>query len=1085
MSASKACLPVPRVALLLLRREWLQLLPAALMAVWASLGYADDASGPADARWFVEQVQPIFVAKCQRCHGDEVRKSDLNLAGAAGIRRGGESGPVLDPEQPTDGTLYQYVHERMMPPEGEGELTDQEVELITRWIEAGAALGDAPAAAKQLTEHDVLPTLLLRCAICHGRQRTEGGLDIRSVASLLAGGQSGPAIVPGKPEASLIVEKIAAGQMPPRKTLAFYSVKPVTDGELATLQKWIAAGAPKGDVQADVATTQPDRLVTDEDRTFWAFQPPRAGPVPAGATGAPLSNPIDAFVIEKLQQHGLGLSPEAERRTLVRRVYFDLVGLPPEPHEVDAFVSDRRPGAFARLVDRVLASPRYGERWGQYWLDLAGYSDSEGIQNADDVRPHAWRYRDYVIRAFNDDKPYDRFLLEQLAGDELADYEHAEQITPEIYDNLVATAFLRLAPDATYSPITGFVPDRLEVIDDEIEVFSSTVLGLTIKCARCHSHKFDPIPQRDYYRLSAALKGALDEHDWLAPRTGGPDQPDDAQTSRLPYVPAAELAAWRAGGAKPENRPLVRAAWDRGQPSPTYILRRGNYLTPGKLVGPGVPSVLTDGRTPFEARPPWPGAKSTGRRLALARWVTRDDHPLTARVMVNRVWKHHFGEGIVSTLDNFGQTGARPTHPELLDWLAVYFVEQGWSIKALHRLMMNSAVYRQSSQVTAERARLDPDGRLLSRMPLRRMEGEVLRDSLLAVAGRLDRTPYGRPDALDVGGDGLVTAQSRNRRWRRSIYVLKRRTQPLTILQSFDVAGMDPNCIERRESIVAPQALHLKNNGLVRELAAALAERIWKQAGDDPVRQIQTAYRLAVGRRPTAEEADISLAALDDLTRQWARHDRGLRHAVVAASHVWVRESQPETVYEDDLVSVWSSAGGDGARRVGVLEFDVSGLAGIDLNEVYLELGTLNQAPLVQSAVVVPPGIAGLNWKRFAEQKEPSGRPLAQLGRIAIPTGAAPAIGTYVRSPAATPADLQLVRDAIWGDGKLALALVADEDGMAYRQDWDDGVHGSTQGKPPRLVVYEDRLDATAVRRRALENLCHALFNSAAFLYID
>jgi hypothetical protein len=508
------------------------------------------------------------------------------------------------------------------------------------------------------------------------------------------------------------------------------------------------------------------------------------------------------------------------------------------------------------------------------------------VQNADDIRPNAWRYRDYVIRAFNADKPYDRFLLEQLAGDELADYEHAPEITAELYDNLVATAFMRLAPDATYSPITAFVPDRLEVIDDEIEVFSSAVLGLTIKCARCHSHKFDPIPQRDYYRLAAAFKGALDEHDWLATRLGGPDQPADAATCQTPYVTSAEHAAWQSAGADPKQQPQVRAVWDYGEPSPTYILRRGNFQARGTLVGPGVPSVLTDGRTPFRVKPPWPGAKKTGRRLALARWVTQPDNPLTARVMVNRVWKHHFGEGIVRTLDNFGKAGAPPTHPELLDWLAVRFVERGWSIKSLHRLMMTSAAYRQSSQVNEEHLRLDAENRLVSRMPLRRMEGEALRDSLLFVAGRLNPRPYGPADALEVRGDGLVSnSPDAGGRWRRSIYVLKRRTQPLTILQGFDVATMEPNCIERRESIVAPQALHLTNNDQVRELAGALAERIWNQVGGDSPKQVHAAYRIVAGRAATADEERIALASLGELRAAWLRQQVGADHVRIAGDN--------------------------------------------------------------------------------------------------------------------------------------------------------------------------------------------------------
>jgi hypothetical protein len=297
-------------------------------------------------------------------------------------------------------------------------------------------------------------------------------------------------------------------------------------------------------------------------------------------------------------------------------------------------------------------------------------------------------------------------------------------------------------------------------------------------------------------------------------------------------------------------------------------------LARGDLVGPGVPSVLTDGRTPFVTQPPWPGARSTGRRLALARWVARKDHPLTARVMVNRVWKHHFGTGLVSTLDNFGAMGARPTHPELLDWLAVYFVEHGWSVKSLHRLVMTSTAYRQSSQVTDDHLRLDPDNALVSRMPLRRMEGEVLRDSLLRLSGRLDPTQFGPPDPLSASPEGLVTAETDNRpSWRRSIYVLKRRTQPLTILQNFDVAGMEPNCVVRTESIVAPQALHLANNRLVRKLAVSFAERVWNEAGCDPARQVTTAYLLAASRGPSPEESRIARASLAELTEKWAEHD--------------------------------------------------------------------------------------------------------------------------------------------------------------------------------------------------------------------
>jgi hypothetical protein len=316
--------------------------------------------------------------------------------------------------------------------------------------------------------------------------------------------------------------------------------------------------------------------------------------------------------------------------------------------------------------------------------------------------------------------------------------------------------------------------------------------------------------------------------------------------------------------------PTIRALWDRGEPSAAYLLRRGDYLSPGRLIGPGVPSVLTDGKTPFQARPPWPGAKKTGRRLALARWLTRPDHPLTARVMVNRIWKHHFGTGLVKTLANFGKAGARPSHPELLDWLAREFVRQGWSLKAMHRLLMTSAAYRQGSTVTPQHEERDPDNTLLSRMPLRRMDAEELYDTMLLVAGRLNEARFGSPDPVETRGDGLVTPVGKENGWRRSIYVQQQRKVIVTHFENFDFPQMNPNCIERRDSTVAPQALHLMNNGMVHKLAEAFARRIAKEAGNDPARQVESVYLVAFSRPPGEEEKEAGLAALAQLTAQWA-----------------------------------------------------------------------------------------------------------------------------------------------------------------------------------------------------------------------
>jgi mono/diheme cytochrome c family protein len=829
---------------------------------------------------FQREIRSIFEAKCSRCHGVKVHRADLDLSTPAGVMKGGESGAVIVAGKPEQSLLFEKVHGGMMPPGKKDRLSPGEVDAIRRWIAAGAKFGSGDGATTEAapTQHDIIPILLRRCTVCHGLRRSEAGLDLRSKASMLRGGKSGPAIVLGEPEESLLIKKTRAGQMPPRDRLVEVSVKPIEPAEIETIAKWIAAGAPEVAVSPDVATTTPDPLVSDKDRDFWAFRAPQPVAVPTVRHSAAVRNPIDAFIRQKLEQHGLTLAPEADRVTLLRRACFDLTGLPPDPAEVQAFLADDSPNAYEKLIDRLLASLQYGERWGRYWLDLAGYADSEGKREQDLPRPHAWRYRDYVIRAFNADKPYDRSLLEQLAGDELADYEHAPEITPELYDNLVATGFLRMAPDATWANITGFLPDRVEVIADEIDVLGSAVMGLTLKCARCHSHKFDPLPQRDYYRLVAVFKGAFDEYDWLKPdvRPGlGPVSQDTLGGRHLRYVTTEERRAWEKHNTQTKEKkdklpePRIHALWDRGEPSPTYIYRRGDPQSPGKLVGPGVPSVLTDGKTPFDVKPPWPGAKSTGRRLALARWLVEPDNPLTARVIVNRIWKHHFGAGIVKTLGNFGKAGALPTHPELLDWLAREFVGRGWSIKEMHRLIMTSATYRQSSTVTAQREKLDPDNALVSRMPLVRLDAEALYDSLLLIAGRLDASRFGPGDAVTVRADGLVTPQETARGWRRMIYVQQARKRIPTHLENFDYPQMNPNCLERRDSTVAPQALHLMNNGMVQQLTEQFAHRVSREAGAESAKRVERVYLIALSRLPSAEEQRIGIESLAAFAEQW------------------------------------------------------------------------------------------------------------------------------------------------------------------------------------------------------------------------
>ena len=913
----------------------------------------------AAAQSFETDVLPIFRAKCQACHGSSVKTKDLNLTSLEAVLRGSESGAVVVGGRREESPLFRLVRDGKMPPGGDKQrLSEKEVEAIGLWVDQ--------AGAAKVSQHDVIPMLLLHCSSCHGAQRREGGLDLRTKASILKGGKSGPAFVLGKPEESLIVKKVRAGDMPPKAGLLNAGVKPMSAAETGKLANWISQGAPEAPPEPDLAATAADPMVTAKDRQFWSFRPPQAPAVPKVQHPKRVQNPIDAFILQQLEQKGASLSPAADRLTLIRRAAFDLTGLPPEPAQAKAFLAGQRPDAYEKLIDELLASTAYGEKWGRHWLDLAGYADSEGGKlSADLPRANAWRYRDYVIRAFNADKRYDRFLIEQIAGDELADYEHAPAITQEMADNLVATGFLRMAGDSTSEREVNFIEDRLDVIADEIEVLTSGVMGFTMKCARCHNHKYDPIPQRDYYRMTALLKGAYDEHDWVTPVTRDAygkyfpgrflpylepgltpfqalarerereTQDKEVQAAvkemqaeldrklepvkkqilesslasipktlhedlrTLLFTPAAKqdegqklLAkrfektlkidledaketdpAFRREADAIEKRiklaqarrmpePKVRALWDRGQPSPTYILRRGSPSSFGPPVEPGVPSVLSDVGKPFEIRPPWPGANKTGRRLALARWLTQPDNPLTYRVLVNRIWKHHFGTGLVKSVGNFGKAGVPPTHPELLDWLTLEFVRQGYSMKAMHRLMMMSNTYRQASQATPAVEKLDPENRLLGRMPLRRMEAEELNDTLLRVAGRLDPTQFGPPDPVLVRRDGLVTPIETGNGWRRSVYVNQRRTNLPTLFDNFDLPAMNPNCLERSESIVAPQALHLLNNPMVVDLAAAFAERVQREAGEEPARQVEHAYWLALARAPSLEEKAASLEAL-------------------------------------------------------------------------------------------------------------------------------------------------------------------------------------------------------------------------------
>ena len=738
--------------------------------------------------------------------------------------------------------------------------------------------------------------------MCHGQDAQEAGLDLRTKAAML----KGKAFVSGKPNESAMIKRIISRQCPPDKNISMAGIERMEGSEVKILRDWIAAGAP------EVKQTIEPQEIDPKDREHWSFQPPQRPKVPQVANPSAVRNAIDAFLLRKLEAQKIGFSAATDKHTLIRRVTFDLTGLPPTLREMEDFLKDKSPTAFETVVDRLLASPAYGVRWGRHWLDLAGYSDSEGKRNADMIRDYAWKYRDYVIKAFNDDKPYDEFLIEQIAGDELVDYSDPEVIDENVIEKLVATGFLRMAPDGTSANPVNRVQDRLEVIGDELQILAGGVLGLTLKCARCHDHKYDPISQRDYYSFAAIFKASYDEYNWLTPqpfknqwagstrrhlevmlpkdrravetRNAKIDEELKPLGEKFKEVKGKERKELKKKidelKANKKSMPLIRALWDRGESSPTYVNLRGNPGNPGPLVGPAVPRVFSE--KPFQPAKVV-GRNKTGNRLALARWITQPDHPLTARVWVNRVWKHHFGRGIVASLDNFGKLGAAPTHPELLDWLAIELVENKWSTKHLHRLICTSTAYRQSSLKTKTATTKDPDNVWLSRMPMRRLDAEELHDGLLAISGRLNVRLGGKPDDVQVRERGYVTGKPGEGGWRRSVYIRQRRIHMMTMLETFDLPAMNPNCVARINSTVVQQPLFLLHDKVIYNLSRKLASEIQKEAkGIEPA--IRLAYRKIVNRPPSEKELVGMTESMQELERQFvAAKETGQRNKALAA----------------------------------------------------------------------------------------------------------------------------------------------------------------------------------------------------------
>lgn len=790
---------------------------------------------------------------------------------------------------------------------------------------------DTTAAAVQFSEPElrffteqVQPVLVANCYKCHGATNFKGELSLTSRAAILHGGESGQTVNLQDPAKSVLIEAInyAGYEMPPTGKMS--------PKDIATLTEWVQRGLPMpAEVEFhDVEHAAP--VVSDATRAFWSFQPVRRPELPSVRDAEWVANPVDAFILSKLEAAELAPNPLAEPHTLYRRLHYDLLGLPPSPGDVEAFVSAyaiNPQQAWIQAVDTLLESPHYGEHWARYWLDLVRYAETNSFER-DNPKPFVWRYRDYVIRSLNADKPYDQFVREQLAGDEL------DQVTAE---TLIATGYYRLGlwDDEPADPKLAYY----DGLDDIVATTCQSFLGLTMNCARCHDHKLDPIPQRDYYRMTAffrnvrhygerseesvykasvrsialpdeqaaddaakaaweervaSLRRQLDEvEDRIRPLLQGGEIDDfkaDSSRERVLEAHVGELISrdefrrykrlreeWKNTRERPpKSAQQALVVKEQGTEVPvTHVLLRGNPLSEGDMVDPGFPEVL--GVPDPQVRPP-ANRESSGRRRALAEWIASPDNPLTARVMVNRLWQWHFGRGIVRSPNNFGLQGDRPTHPELLDWLASEFVSRGWSLKAMHRLLLTSNTYRMSSTFNAAGYAQDPLNNLCWRFDPRRLRAEEVRDSILAVNGtlNLDRmygpSIYPRlPAEVLAGqsrpGEGWKTSSPEEER-RRSIYIHIKRSLQVPLLAAFDVADTDFTCPERFVSTQPTQALGMLNSEFMGEQARLLAESVQRTAGDELSAQVRETLQRVTQRQPTPADVERGLKLIAALQSQ-------------------------------------------------------------------------------------------------------------------------------------------------------------------------------------------------------------------------
>lgn len=859
---------------------------------------------------FEADIQPIFEAHCIACHQGASAQSGLVMETVEALLKGGEKdGPSVIPGKSAESSLLLYLRGERQPqmPIGGDPLPAEQIDLIARWVDqlstgpdnssqAATDTAAADASAHQF-ETAVKPLLEQHCFTCHSIQNHQSGLVLETMASLLKGGSlGGPGVIPGKSASSPLIQRLR-GEKAPQMPL---NGEPLSEEQVEAIARWI-----------DELEVAPVQQAAAPAKPGWPWTPLEKPAVPQVSGKRWVKNPIDAFVLAKLEEKGMEPAPPVNRRQLLRRLYFDLIGLPPTSEEMKAFLEDDSPDAYSNAVEKLLADSRYGERWARHWMDVVRYGDSVG-GGLDYPLAHMWRYRDYIIRAFNQDKPYDRFVKEQIAGDAFRNYGE---------DGRIATAFLNLQVQ-----VEGSGDQRRDFLTDVVNTTGSVFLGVTLGCARCHDHKYDPITHKDYYRIEAFYapmpkplpqpvaftqyelpkqnpelweRKAKEWEDRLKKRKEWADElrkqvkeitdphrilmsPLDlkdwvvADLRRVPFstselVPKeiskqfSLIGRQNARFANPNDpdryKPMAYVPTEPlgsvGYAPTTFLLKGGDPALKQEVVEPGFVVAASGDPEPVDLKG-WSGS----RRKKLASWLASPENPLTPRVMVNRIWQHHFGKGLVKTPSDMGKNGGGTVHPELIDWLAAEFIEKSWSIKDMHRLMLHSNLFRQSlnNPHAKQYESIDSANRYLWRMPPIRLEAEVIRDNILAVSGDLNLLAGGPSFFPDLEDDMMKRARtwwepdSQEERNRRSVYMLQQRVLVSPLISVFDGPNISESCDVREVTTVTPQVFALFNSKFAHQKSHAMAERILREVGTDPGRQVERAFQLALQRQPTEEE---------------------------------------------------------------------------------------------------------------------------------------------------------------------------------------------------------------------------------------